>query len=341
MTTLKNETQLYITVAGAPAIDGLRFRKFRGESDYPLMLETINASKTADHDERHDTLEDIRHNYSHLSNCDPYQDMLIAEINGQFAAYTRVSWWEEANTGRRLYTSVGFVRPEWRRKGLGRAMLHYNENRLREIAAAHPPEVEKAFQVFTTHGQVGLRALLEQEGYRPIRYFHEMVRPDLENIPDLPLPEGLEVRPVLPEHYRAIFDALQEAFQDHWSPSVQQEEDFKQWVEDPDFKPELFQVAWDGDQVAGMILNFIDEGENEEYSRKRGYTEDICVRRPWRRRGLARALLARSLKMHRDLGMTEAALNVDSDSLSGANKLYESMGFRIVRTNSVYRKDMA
>lgn len=341
MTILQNETQSYIFLPDAPAIDGLRFRKFRGESDFPLMLETINAGKTADNDERHDTLDDIRYAYSRLTNCDPYQDMLIAEIEGQFAAYTRVSWWEEADTGRRLYTSAGFVRPEWRRKGLGRALLHYNENRLREIAAAHPPKAAKAFQIFTTHGQVGLRALLEQEGYQPIRYFHDMVRPDLENIPDLPLPDGLEVRPVLPDHYRAIFDAMHEAFQDHWSPNVQQEDDFKNWIEDPDFKPQLFQVAWDGDQVAGMILNYIDEGENEEYSRNRGYTEEISVRRPWRRRGLARALLARSLKMHRDLGMTEAALGVDSDSLSGANRLYESMGFRIARTNALYRKEMA
>lgn len=62
------------------------------------------------------------------------------------------------------------------------------------------------------------------------------------------------------------------------------------------------------------------------------------MRRPWRRRGLARALLARSLAMHRDLGMNEAALGVDTESLSGANLLYESMGFRPVRVSHTYRK---
>ena len=37
--------------------------------------------------------------------------------------------------------------------------------------------------------------LLERRGYKAIRYAFSMVRPDLENIPDCPLPEGLEVRP--------------------------------------------------------------------------------------------------------------------------------------------------
>ena len=63
-----------------------------------------------------------------------------------------------------------------------------------------------------------------------------------------------------------------------------------------------------------MILNYIDPDENETYRRKRGWTENICVRRPYRRQGLARALLARSLKMHRDLGMAETALGVDAEN---------------------------
>src|SRR3970282_1470345 len=63
----------------------------------------------------------------------------------------------------------------------------------------------------------------------------------------------------------------------------------------------------DGDQVSGMVLNYINEEENQVYDRRRGYTEDIAVRRPWRRRGLAGALIARSLETLRERGMDEAA----------------------------------
>jgi mycothiol synthase len=328
-----------LQLSGAPQIPGLRFRNYRGEEDLPGMLAMINACKFVDHDERYQTLEDIINTYRHLTNCDPYHDVLIAEIDDQTVAYSRVTWSQEEKTRARYYTSFGFVHPEWRRKGIGSTMLRYNQDRIRAIAAGHPQEGARAFESFATSYQQGACALLEKDGYRIARRFYFMVRPDLENIPDLTLPAGLEVRPVRPDQYRQVWDAFQDAFHDHWGYSEPQEEDYEGWLGSSDFQPDLWQVAWDGDEVAGFILNFINHGENEEYGRKRGFTEGIGVRRPWRRRGLARALLARSLAMHRDLGMTEAALGVDTESLSGANLLYESMGFRTVHVMTTYRKD--
>ena len=169
-----------------------------------------------------------------------------------------------------------------------------------------------------------------------------MVRPDLENIPDCPMPNGLETRPIQPEQYRAIWEAEVEAFQDHWGMDTTTEEDFQRWITSwpLTFQPHLWQVAWDGDQVAGMVRNFIVEEENEKNNRKRGYTESISVRRPWRKRGLAKALIARSFKMHRDLGMDEAALGVDTENPNRALQLYESMGFKMVKHSASYRKPM-
>ena len=117
--------------------------------------------------------------------------------------------------------------------------------------------------------------------------------------------------------------------------------DYQRFLNEVPFQPHLWQVAWDGDQVAGMVRNFIDDEQNAKYNRKRGYTESISVRRPWRKRGLARALIARSFNMHRDLGMTEAALGVDTQNPNGARQLYESMGFQTVWSSSSYRKPLA
>jgi mycothiol synthase len=192
-------------------------------------------------------------------------------------------------------------------------------------------------------GETGLAAMLEKTGYQPVRYGFDMVRPDLENIPDTPLPEGLEVRPVLPEHYRAIWEADTEAFRDHWGFVEPGEEDYQAWLADKTFfQPELWQVAWDiaTDQVAGQVRTFIDHEQNQLYHRQRGYTEFISVRRAYRRRGLARALIARSLRAQKQAGMTESALAVDSENLSGATRVYEDCGFRVVKRNTVYRKPL-
>ncbi len=334
------DTKDLINIPDAPAIPGLAFRHFRGQEDYPKMVAVIAASAEADKIERVDTVEDIANGYSHLVNCDPYQDMLFAEINNEVIGYSRGFWRQEEN-GPRIYASVGFLAPAWRRKGIGASMFHWIENRMRVIVESHTVKEAKLFEGFVNDGNVGLAVLLEKSNYKPLRYFVEMVRPDLESIPDFPMPDGLEVRPVLPEHYRAIWDADEEAFRDHWGYSEPTEEDYQAWLGSKTiFQPELWQIAWDvnKNEIAGQVRTFINPAENEKYNRQRGYTEFISVRRPWRKHGLARALIVRSLRLQKEQGMTESALGADSENISGATRVYEDCGFRVTKRNTIYRK---
>ena len=154
------------------------------------------------------------------------------------------------------------------------------------------------------------------------------------------MPEGIEVRPVKSEHLRAIWEAEVEGFKDHWGEWQTEEGDYERWLNRPIFQPDIWQVAWDGDQVVGMVRNFISEAENTRYGRLRGYTEDISVRRAWRKRGVARALIARSFALLKELGMTEAALGVDAENPNGALQLYESMGFKQDKVYTSYRKPL-
>ena len=335
-----NTIKTYIEVPLAPAIPGLRFRLFQGEADFPNLLAAINTAKQADQSERADTIEDIRKNYSHLVNCDPYRDVLMAEVDGCVVGYSRLSWHIDETSKERIYSSFGFIHPEWRRKGIGRAMLRYNQAAIRKLADQHPRDQECWFESFCQDTEIENESLLQQEGYTAVRHEFSMVRPDLENIPDRTLPEGLEVRPVKPEERRAVWDAAQEAFRDHWGFVAQTEEDYASWREDRNYQPELWQVAWEGDQVAGAVQNYIDHPENAEYHRLRGYTEDIFTRRPWRKRGLAHALIACSLRLLKEKGMQEASLGVDTENLSGALRIYESMGFKVVKRFTTYRKKM-
>ncbi len=332
-----------ISLLNAPSIPGLNFRHFRGESDFPKMVKAIEASYDTDKVEQVYTVEELSNSYAHLSNCDPFKDMIIAEMNSEVIGYSRGGWNIYENDGHYMYSFGGFLVPEWRRKGIGSAILQWIENRLREIASGHPSERSKFFQVFLSQFEVARAIMLEKAGYRPIRYFHEMVRPALDDIPDFPLPEGLEVRSVLPEHYRPIWEADIEALRDHWGFSQPTEEDYQAWLNDKTiFQPHLWQVAWNiaTNEVAGQVRTFINHVENEKYNRKRGYTEFISVRRPFRKRGLARALIVRSLHAQKGQGMTESGLNVDTENLSGATRVYEDCGFKVVKRNSIVRKPL-
>lgn len=312
----------------------LLLRPVRGPADFARMAEAYNRSTRADGIPRAVTPRQVEAYYSPAVGFDLAQDLVLAEVGGALAGYLRVSWREMVD-GSRTYKHWGAVIPERRRRGIGGALLEVGRARLREIAAGHPPGAERSLQCHIFEGEAGARAMVEQRGYRPLREVLRMERP-LEDLPAAPLPAGLEVRPARPEHYRAVFDAHEEAFRDHWGASLRNEQDFQRWLREPVFMPTLWQVAWDGDQVAGMVLNYIPAGENSLLGVRRGFTEDICVRRPWRGRGLARALIARSLRMLGQLEMEQAVLDVDSHNESGALGLYQSLGYRAVLRSTVY-----
>ena len=326
-----------IFVKDVPMLPGLNFRGFRGDSDFPIMADILQGCKEEDQDERTESADDIARSYKHLVNSDPYQDMLFAQIDDRAIGYSRVTWHKE-DQEKMIYVHFGFLLPEWRRRGIGRAMLRYNQDRLRQIAAEHKNGLPRFFESFASDTERAAEALLLSEGFTAIRYFYRMRRPDLENIPDAPMPEGLKVRPVKPEHYQVICDAANEAFQDHWGFSDDHQLTVDELKDSPNFDPSLWKVAWDGDQVAGMVLSYINKKENDEYNRKRGWTEDISVRQPYRKRGLASSLIAQSLHMLKEMGMEEAALGVDTQNLSGALRLYERMGYRSDKRFSTYRK---
>ncbi len=327
----------------APNIPGLRFRHCCGKSDFPAIIAVMTASAVADGVEYAVTLEDLANAFAYFVNFDLKQDVIFAEVNGEVVGYGRCFWYPEANNGPYLYDWLSAVVPEYRQQGIDKALLQWLENRLRTIATRHAAASSKFLQACTVHGQAARASMLEREGYKPARYSDEMLRPTLDAIPDFPLPEGLEVRPVLPEHYRAIWEMAEEASQDHWGYTPSTEEQYQAWLTDKRvFQPHLWQIAWDVEtnQIVGQVRTFINHAQNEKYERKRGFTENIGVRRPWRRQGLARALIALSLESQKEQGMTESVLGVDSENWSGANRLYEDCGFQVVKRHSIYRKSL-
>jgi ribosomal protein S18 acetylase RimI-like enzyme len=166
-----------------------------------------------------------------------------------------------------------------------------------------------------------------------------MVRPDLDDLPVAALPAGLEIRPITRDvaAMRQVFDADIEAFRDHFGWSEATDERFASFIEDPDVDPALWLVAFDGDEVAGAVLNGIHVSPEGDRS---GWLDSVFTRRPWRQRGLARALIARSLALLRDRGLSAAALGVDLANPNQALGLYESCGFRVVSSSTAYRKPL-
>ena len=318
------------------------FRGFAGKSDYPKMAKLIQDISVADDAQIWTTAEDIERDYGHLVNSKPETDMLMVEdAKGDLAAYVRVDW-DVDDEKRQVFGFPFNLHPTARIPLLYSHLLEWVEKRSREVAAETQVASTSILRAFLRNVEKDamLQGALEGQGFSPVRFMNRMSR-DLNEPIEVPaMPEGLEVRPVPESQYRAVINALDEAFQDHWGHSPMRDADYQAWSSSPVFKPSLWQVAWDGDQIAAGVLNMVDEDANRQFNIQRGMTDPIFTRRPWRKRGLARTLLMRSLQMFKDMGMTEAMLGVDTQNPSGAFALYESCGFKPVMRSVIYEKNI-
>jgi mycothiol synthase len=312
-----------------PSIPGLVFRSYEGREDIPVMVRSENACWKEDLIDAVITEEEMKQDFSHPMNMDPFKDVMIAEIKGRYAGHS-ITKWHAKPDGTRFYFVYAFVSHDWRGKGLRERLLRRTETRVKNLAKGHPRDIGKFLETYSNAKTNDWKSVLESEGYTPGWHLFEMVRPDLDGLPDFPLPPGVEVRPVKPGHYKVIWEAMKEAFKDERSFSEDKYGDnaFEMMMLSPSFKPELWRIAWSGNEVVGGVHNFINEEENKEFERKWGHTERIFVSRGWRKKGIARALIAQSLRVLKEQRMEEATLDVDTENPSGALRLYESLGFR-------------
>jgi mycothiol synthase len=325
----------------ASPVAGLAIRPYAGPGDLPNLVRVYNADAAADGVEEFWTEEGAGAEFGHpTEHFDAGRDVVIAELDGRIVAAAGMDWIDTRDGAHREYRHWGVVDPPFRGRGIGSALLDVQADHARELArgadlGARTPTLGS----FAGAGRPS-EALLGDHEYSLVRWFFDMVRPNLDDIAMPPLPDSLEIRPVTGDQLEAIWWANREAFRDHWGGSDESLEHFQRILDEPDTDPSLWVIAWDGDEIAGGIWNQIHAAENEELGLRRGWLASVFTRRPWRRRGLAAALIGRSLELLKSRGMTEAALGVDADNPSGALGLYEAAGFAVHDRFTAWRKPL-
>jgi ribosomal protein S18 acetylase RimI-like enzyme len=132
-------------------------------------------------------------------------------------------------------------------------------------------------------------------------------------------PDGVTVRTFTPGDAPGVHDLLEQAYArgggsvapyDEWLPAM---------TTDSEFDAELWFVACSGEEIAGVALCWTS-----------AFVKDLAVSAAWRRRGLGTALVLHCLAAFAGRGAAALDLKVDSDNPSGAVRLYEQLGFRVV-----------
>jgi ribosomal protein S18 acetylase RimI-like enzyme len=287
------------------------------------------------------TLDQMRATYSHLGEDDPRDTVALIEHDGDVVAYARPTC-EQLGDGSCDLVVFAPIRPDHLEANVYAAIVAGQERYLAERAPAGQVCRYRAYAVHPgpERQATGEAAWLETLGYVATEWGASLRRPNLDDVPDLPLPDGVAVRPVRPDQVRHVWEVHHEAFRGEWDFHEPTPSDVDRWLDDPVMDPSLWQVAWSGDQIVGQVKPFINSEENAERGYLRGYTEFISTHADWRNRGIASALLARSLVALRDRGMTEAVLGVDTNNPGGAFQVYTRLGFELQGYEAVYTKSV-
>jgi ribosomal protein S18 acetylase RimI-like enzyme len=323
------------------AVKDLSVRRYAGPSDHAALADLWSATLKANGSAERMVTGNVDAWLGHPRNMDPTHDLAVVQSDdGTIAAAAVLEWIDRNTTGERSFECHCDVLPSHRRRGIGTALLAWQETRVAEILGSMTDVADRRVvrAGYVMDADVGARILLERAGFAAVRRSSELHRPDLADLPDVPSPAGIVIGPI-DEHdealVRRVWEVGGEVFAGHWGDPLpdRSEEGWLRFREDPDVEPSLWCVAFDGDEVVGHILNYLGPDDGGSMI---GWTEGIAVRDGWRRRGIARAMLAWSLRRLRDAGARTAALGVDMENPNQALTLYESLGFRVTASETEY-----
>lgn len=221
-------------------------------------------------------------------------------------------------------------------------LLEWAEKRAEERIADAPDGARVSRGVGFDSRDDLLERVLQQRGYAKVRSIIRM-RGDYPKPPDVPaLPDGMVFRNLHEfTDLRAVAWADEESFRDHYGHAPSSLDDAHKLIEyvfnsDPLMERHLSFVVLDGDEVAGICLNRKESDEMPEA----GYVGTLGIRPAWRKRGLGLALLRRGIRALVEEGKQTVLLHVDSESLTGANRLYERAGMHHDRTFLIYEQEI-
>lgn len=300
------------------------------EEELEAICEMLNACDLADCGVPDSPLEQLRAEWRDEDFHPETDAWLAVSRDGRIAGYAAIS--------QHLYVRVRAdvrVHPDFRGRGIGTHLLALAEQRAREFVPLAPLEAQVMLQTWHHHNNQGARLLIEAAGFVSIRHTWVMRIEMAEEPPQPEWPEGVSLRPFDPEgDARAVFEAADEAFQDHWGHLPGKFEDWYRYriANRDDFDPSLWFIAWDGEQVAGVSLC--------GYYLANGIVDTLGVRRPWRKLGLGMALLRHSFGEFYRREVSIVDLGVDSQNLTGATRLYERAGMHILMSYDLYEKEL-
>lgn len=325
------------------------------EGDIPALVEFVNACAAVDSFDKTTSVEELTDNFNQPMS-EPLKQVLIIDgpkqaglEEGTVLAMARAVCLDDADAGQRLYQMRVRIHPAVREMGLDTFLSSHMLAHIRAYeASGEVPERDNVQLLAISREEDRLsRSIYEGMGLKPVRYAWTM-----ERSLDVPISQPKEIEGVLirsynrPDDNEGARNAYNNSFIDHFEFHAMPPEIWEYIASRPEARPDLSWLAEikEGDDAggfAGFCICEINEKSNERTGHNEGWIGLLGTIRGWRGVGLGKSLLLRGLNSLKEAGMETALLGVDAESPTGANRLYESVGFTIRNFEILYKAPLA
>lgn len=308
-------------------------------ADIPRIIELLNAANSVDDPKRLVNRDDVE---KYLASSDPTRNTVLALAPRKKLLGFGAVLEPESTPLAQTIRAAGVVHPLARERGIGTQILKWQEQRAHALLSTAPgdPESPRWLTTQISDSAGPAQALLRDRGFVKKRTWLEMERPLASDLPKPQLPPRMHV--TTPEHHSSeTWMAYNDSFRDHWGSSPDTWEAWQRREARADYRPDLSFIAISqdrsgADEVAGLVITRVDESEFAARGGSFAYIHLLGVRRRWRGRGIASALLLHAMAAFQAAGFNHVELNVDAASPTGATRVYERLGFRAAHSHSTH-----
>lgn len=319
-------------------METLQARTYAGERDLEVIATFLNLCEAHEHMDEGTSPSELREEFSSPT-FDTARDIRIWEdSDGTMVGFAQI--WIPA-AGEVVDGYVWFkVHPEHRDGTIESEIFAWGAERMREVGRERNVRVQ--LRSGARSDKPDRIAVLEQHGFTVNRYFLRMARDLSEPIAEPTLPDGFTIRALAGTHEAAAWiEMFNLSFIDHWNHHPKTVDERLHWMSESFYRPHLDLIAQAPDGTfAAFAFCGVNAQENRRTGRNEGWISLLGTRRGYHNMGLGRAILLAGLRQLKADGVDMAVLGVDADSLTGATRLYESVGFKPIMTFVSYSKDV-
>ncbi len=260
--------------------------------------------------------------------------VVVTTTEGEIAGYGFI----ESDPPHTSVMGVGFVALDHHGRGVGGSMVEELEQRAQRFVALAPADARVALHAATLADEPRVSELLSARGYTEVRRFSRMrIEFGAPPRPAEP-PAGITLRSYAPGDETTVYACMTEAFKDHWGEGWPE---FAEWTHqhittDTGFDPEFWRLAWAGERLAGAALGTGNAEEDPAF----GYIAELGVHPEFRGRGVGEAVLRSSFERFHAAGRTGTYLYVDTDSMTGADRLYARVGMTVEPRFATWEREL-